>query len=200
MWRRCRRSAAARGGSSPALALAGVPGHQSNHGLVQNDAGTLAHVTWGFMGAIVPHRRPTPEGGGAAAPASSRGCCCARKEGKLGGEYCSQFKGEAANSRVKKIQRRRSLATAAGRAALRRGRGAAPTGSGDGNLQPIELDEPLVNPKRRKGRRRRWSITGGDVCTAAAGLRGGGAGELGLEQASGCAGKAKGGAGDRARV
>jgi hypothetical protein len=42
------------------------------------------------------------------------------------------------------------LATAAGWAALRRGRGAAPTGSGDENLQPIELDEPLVNPKRRK--------------------------------------------------
>jgi hypothetical protein len=92
------------------------------------------------------------------------------------------------------------LATAAGRAALRRGRGAAPTGSGDGNLQPIELDEPLVNPKRRKGRRRRWPFTGGDVCTAAMGIQGGGAGELGLEQASGCAGKAKGGAGDQARV
>jgi hypothetical protein len=53
------------------------------------------------------------------------------------------------------------LATTAGRAALRCGRGAVPTGSGDGNLQPIELDEPLVNPKRRKGRRRRWSFTGG---------------------------------------
>jgi hypothetical protein len=47
MRRRCRRSTVARGGSSPALALAGVPGHQSDHGLVQNDAGTLAHVTGG---------------------------------------------------------------------------------------------------------------------------------------------------------
>jgi hypothetical protein len=51
---------------------------------------------------------------------------------------------------VKKIQQRQSLAMAAGRAALRRGRGAAPTGSGDENLQPIELDEPLVNPKRKE--------------------------------------------------
>jgi hypothetical protein len=50
-----------------------------------------------------------------------------------------------ASSKMKKIRRRRGLATAAGRAALRRGRGA--TGSGDENLQPIELDEPLVNPK-----------------------------------------------------
>jgi hypothetical protein len=53
------------------------------------------------------------------------------------------------------------------------------TGSEDGNLQPIELDEPLVNPKRREGRWRRWSFTDGDACTAAAGTRGGGAGELG---------------------
>jgi hypothetical protein len=93
------------------------------------------------------------------------------------------------------------LATAAGRAALRCGRGAAPTGFGDENLQPIELDEPLVNPKRRKEGQRRLSFTGGDECTtAAAGTRGSGAGELVLEQASGCAGKAKGGAGVRARA
>jgi hypothetical protein len=103
--------------------------------------------------------------------------------------------------KVKKMRRRRCLATAAGRAVLRCGRGTAPTGSGDENLQPIELDEPLVNPRRRKERRRRLSFTGGDDCTAAtAGTRGGSAGELGLEQASGCAGKAKGGAGVRARA
>jgi hypothetical protein len=47
-WRRTRRSAAARGGSSPALALDSVPGHQSDHELVQNDAGALAHVTGGL--------------------------------------------------------------------------------------------------------------------------------------------------------
>jgi hypothetical protein len=94
-WRRTRRSAAARGGSSSALALDGVPGHQSDHELVQNDAGALAHVTGGSTGAIVPHRRPAPEGGGAAAPASLQVCCCARREGKSGGGYCSQFKGVA---------------------------------------------------------------------------------------------------------
>jgi hypothetical protein len=84
--------------------------------------------------------------------------------------------------------------------ALRRGRGAAPTGSEDGNQQPIELDEPLVNPKRREGRRGRWSFTDGDVCTAAAGTRGGGAGGIGLTCVRWCATGAKGGAGDRARV
>jgi hypothetical protein len=70
----------------------------------------------------------------------------------------------------------------------------------DENLQPIELDEPLVN-QREENRggggcpspaatiaRRRWEPE------AAA------AGELGLEQVSGCAGKAKGGAGVRARA
>jgi hypothetical protein len=86
-----------------------------------------------------------------------------------------------ASSKTKRIQRRRGLATAAGRAALRCGRGAAPTGSEDANLQPNELDEPLVNPKRREGRRQRWSFTDGDACTAASGTRGGGAGELGLD-------------------
>jgi hypothetical protein len=93
--RRRHRRAAARGGSSPALALDGAPGHLSDHGLVLNDAGTLAHVFVGFMGAIVPHRRPTPEGGGAAAPASSWARGCARREAKLGGESCSRVKGEA---------------------------------------------------------------------------------------------------------
>jgi hypothetical protein len=58
-------------------------------------------------------------------------------------------------SKTKRIQQQRGLATAAGRAALRRGQGAAPTGSEDANLQPIKLDEPLVNPKRSEGRRRR---------------------------------------------
>jgi hypothetical protein len=42
-------------------------------------------------------------------------------------------------------------------------------GSGDENLQPIELDEPLVNPKRRKEGWRGLSCTGGDDCTVAAG-------------------------------
>jgi hypothetical protein len=77
------------------LALDSVPGHLSDHTLVQNDAEALAHVTGGFMGAILPHRRPAPDGGGAATPVSSRVRCCARREEKLGGGYCSQFKGEA---------------------------------------------------------------------------------------------------------
>jgi hypothetical protein len=105
-----------------------------------------------------------------------------------------------ASSKVKKMRRRQSLATAAGRAALRCGRGAAPTGFGDENLQQSELDEPLVNPKRKGEGRQRLSFTGGDECTTTAGTRGGGTGELVLEQASGCTGKAKGGAGVRARA
>jgi hypothetical protein len=197
--RRCRRAAAC-GGSSPALALDGAPGHLSDHGLEQNDAGTLAHVYVGFMGDIVPHRRPEPEGGGAAAPASSWARGCARKEGKLGGKVAHGSRVKRASSKTKEIQQRRGLATAAGRAALRRGQGAAPTGSEDGNLQPIELDEPLVNPKRREGRRRRGSFTDGDVCTAAAGNRGGGAGEIGLNCVRWCAAGAKGGAGARVRA
>jgi hypothetical protein len=122
------------------------------------------------------------------------------EEGNWAGKVAHSSRVKRASSKTKRIQQQRGLATVAGRAALRRGRGAEPTGSKDGNLQPIELDEPLVNPKRREGRRRRWSFTDGDACTAAAGTRGGGAGELGLEQASRCVGKAKGGAGDRARV
>jgi hypothetical protein len=77
------------------LALDSVPGHLSDHTPVHNDAGTLAHVFVEFMGAIVPHRRPALDGGGAATPVSSRVRCCARKEGKTGGDSCSQFKGEA---------------------------------------------------------------------------------------------------------
>jgi hypothetical protein len=93
--RRRRRRAAARDRGSPALALDGVLGHHSDHELVQNEAGALAHVTGGSIGEIVPRRRPAPEGGGAAAPASLWVRCCAREEGKTGGENCSQFKGVA---------------------------------------------------------------------------------------------------------
>jgi hypothetical protein len=93
------------------------------------------------------------------------------------------------------------LATAAGRAALRRGRGAAPTGPGDENLQQPELDEPLVNPRRKKEGWRRLSFTGGDeFATSAAGTRGGNAGELMLERVEWCAAGAKGSAGARAHA
>jgi hypothetical protein len=48
--RRCRRREAARGGSSPALALDGAPGHQHDHKLAQNVEGAHAHVTEGSRG------------------------------------------------------------------------------------------------------------------------------------------------------
>jgi hypothetical protein len=122
-------------------------------------------------------------------------------KGKQAGFIAHRSKEKWASSKVKKMRRRRSLATTAGRAALRCGRGAAPTGFGDENLQQSKLDEPLVNPKRKREGRRRLSFTGGDECTtAAAGTRGDGAGELVLERVSWCAGKAKGGAGVRARA
>jgi hypothetical protein len=122
------------------------------------------------------------------------------EKGNWAGKVAHGSRVKQASSKTKRIQQRRGLATAAGRAALWRGRGAAPTGSEDGNLQPIELDEPLVNPKRREGRRRRWSFTNDDVCTAAAGTRGGGAGEIGLNCVRWCAAGAKGGAGARVRA
>jgi hypothetical protein len=74
-------------------------------------------------------------------------------------------------------------------------------GPWDENLQQSELDEPLVNPKRRKEGRQRLSFTGGDeFTTAAAGTRGGDAGDLVLERVRWCAERAKGGAGVRARA
>jgi hypothetical protein len=87
------------------------------------------------------------------------------EKGKPAGINAHSSKVKRASSKVKRFQQRRGLAMSAGRAALRRGQGAAPTGSEDGNLQPIELDEPLVNPKRKREGRRRWSFTDGDVCT-----------------------------------
>jgi hypothetical protein len=87
---------------------------------------------------------------------------------------------------MKGMRRRWSLATAAGWAALRCGRGTAPTGPGDENLQQPELDEPLVNPRRKKEGRRRLSFTGSDeFTTAAAGTRGGAPVELGSSAWSG---------------
>jgi hypothetical protein len=181
------------------LALGGIPGDHSDHELVQNEAGALAHVTGGSMGAIVPRRRPAPEGAERSLRQARECATVHERKGKRAGIIAHSSKDKRASSKVKKMRRRRSMATAAGRAALRCGRGAAPTGSGDENLQQSELDEPLVNPKRKREGRRRLSFTGGDECTAAAaGTRGGGAGELVLEQASWCPGKAKGGAGVRA--
>jgi hypothetical protein len=89
------------------------------------------------------------------------------RKGKREGNIAHSSKEKRVSSKVKKMRRRRSLATAAGRAALRCGRGVAPMGSGDEDLQQTGLDEPLVNPKRRKERRRRLSFTSGDDCTTA---------------------------------
>jgi hypothetical protein len=122
-----------------------------------------------------------------------------KRKGKQAGVIAHSSKEKRASSKVKKMRRRRSLATAAGWAALRCGRGAAPTGPGDENLQQSELDEPLVNPKRRKEGQQRLFFTGGDeFTTATAGTRGGDAGDLVLERVRWCAERAKGGAGVRA--
>jgi hypothetical protein len=105
-----------------------------------------------------------------------------KRKGKQAGFIAHSSKERRASSKVKKMRQRRSLATAAGRAALRCGRDEAPTGLGDENLQQSELDEPLVNPRRKKKGRRRLSFTGGnEFTTAAARTRGGDAGELVLE-------------------
>jgi hypothetical protein len=77
-----------------------------------------------------------------------------REKGTWAGVIAHSETVKRASSKMKRIQQRQGLATAAGRAALPRGRGAVPTGSEDANLQPIELDEPLVNPKRSEGRQR----------------------------------------------
>jgi hypothetical protein len=123
---------------------------------------------------------------------------CAQKEGETGWVYCSQFKGEAGELEGKEDATAVELGNGSGS-------GSAPVwspaGLGDENLQQSELDEPLVNPRRKKEGRRRFSFTGGDeFTTVVAGTRGGDAGELVLERVSWCAEKAKGGAGVRARA
>jgi hypothetical protein len=47
-------------------------------------------------------------------------------------------------------------------AALRCGRGAAPTGAGDENLRQHKFGEPLANPRSKERERRSQSFTGGD--------------------------------------
>jgi hypothetical protein len=92
------------------------------------------------------------------------------------------------------------LATAADRAALRCGRGAAATGVGDRNLRQHVLVMLLAIPRIKKKERRDQSFTGGDELTAAAGTRGGGVGGIGLTYVCWCVAKAKGGAGARVRA
>jgi hypothetical protein len=148
-------------------------------------------------------------GGNCASPAAGTGRGRSDRCGELvsvllctkGRISAHSSKEKRASSKVQKMRRRRSLATAAGRVALRCGRGAASTTSRDEKLQQFELDEPLVNPKRRKEGQWRLSFTGGDeITTAAAGTRGGDAGELVLERVRWCAEKAKRGTRVRARA
>jgi hypothetical protein len=95
-------------------------------------------------------------------------------------------KEKKAGSKTKGMRRRWSLATVAGRAALRCDRGRGAYGPRDENLQQPELDEPLVNPRRKKEGRRRLSLTGGDeFTTAAVRTRGGALVELGSSAWSG---------------
>jgi hypothetical protein len=84
-----------------------------------------------------------------------------KRKGKRAGVIAHRSKERQASSKVKKMRRWWSLATAAGRAALRCVQGRGSYGPGDENLQQLELDEPLVNPRRKKEGRRRLSFTGG---------------------------------------
>jgi hypothetical protein len=59
------------------------------------------------------------------------------------------------------------LATAADRAALRCGRGAAATGVGDRNLRQHVLVKLLATPRIKEKKQRDQSFTGGDELTAA---------------------------------
>jgi hypothetical protein len=119
--RRRRRREAARGGSSPALALDDAPGHLSDHGLEQNVEGAHAHVTKGSRGAIVPHRQPAPKGVARLLRRARGGAAVRERKGNWAGVIAHSETVKRASSKTKRIQQRRGLAMAAGRATLRRG-------------------------------------------------------------------------------
>jgi hypothetical protein len=108
--------------------------------------------------------------------------CYAQKEGETGWVYCSQFKGEEGELEGEEDATAAELGNGGES-------GGAPVwswcgshGPRDENLQQSELDEPLVNPRRKKEGRRRLSFTGGyEFTTTTAGTRGGDAGELVLK-------------------
>jgi hypothetical protein len=188
------------GGSLPALALDGVSGHHLNHVQVQNDAGVLARVTGGSTGAIGPHRRPAPEGGGAAAPASLRVRCCARREEKLGREYCSPRAEEVGGLTGREEAAAEGLGDGGGS-------GGAPVSSGRGchgrrgrRLATARACQAPGDPKNQRKRAGVQSFTDGDGSTVAAETRGSGAGKLRFTCACWCVAEAKGGAGVRARA
>jgi hypothetical protein len=133
------------------------------------------------------------KGGDRASPAAGTGRGRRGYSGELG-EALLCVKGRrigqgfllTACRRRRRAQKRRegagggNLATAADRAALRCGRGAAATGVGDRNLRQHVVVKPLAIPRIKKKERRDQSFTGGDELTAAAGTRGGGVGGIGV--------------------
>jgi hypothetical protein len=127
-----------------------------------------------------------PEGGDAAAPASSWRRQNAQDEGILSEGYRSPFEGEEGELKSEVNAPVRKLGNSGGSAALRCGRGAAPTGAGDENLQQHKLDKPLENPRIKKEEWRSQSFTSGDEFTTAARNRGSGNGEGGGGFARAC--------------
>jgi hypothetical protein len=122
------------------------------------------------------------------------------RKGNWAGVLAHLVKRKKVSSKTKRRRRWGNLATAADRAALRCGRGAAAAGVGDRNLQQHVLDKPLAIPRIKKKERRNQSFTGGDELTAAARTQVGGAGELGLGCVRWCVAGAKGGAAARVRA
>jgi hypothetical protein len=102
----------------------------------------------------------------------------------LGGGFCPPLKDDEDKLAGVEDATGARFSDGGGSAALRCGRGAAPTGAGDVNLRQHKFGEPLENPRSKKGERRSQSFTGGDEFTAAARNRG----------------DSKGGRVDRARV
>jgi hypothetical protein len=86
-----------RGGSSPALALYGAPGHHFDHGLGQNDAGMLRTCSWSLWersGLTGGRRRK----GAARLLRRARGDATEReKEGNWAGENAYRAQGTTAS-------------------------------------------------------------------------------------------------------
>jgi hypothetical protein len=182
------------------LPLGGVPGHQHDHRLAQNVEGAHAHVTEGSRGAIVPRRRPAPEGGSAAAPASSWRRRNAQEKGISSRGFCSpcvEEGGELKNEGKAPVRKLgnggRSGGAPAGGARLLRASGTR-TCSSTSLMSPWRTQESRKksgganpSPVATNSRRRRGTEVVAPV-------------ELVLECMCWCAAGAKGSAGARARV
>jgi hypothetical protein len=103
----------------------------------------------GVKGAIMPRRRPAPEGGGAAAPPSSWRLQNAQDEGISSGGFCSHCVEEVGELKSEGKAPVSKLGNGGGSAALWCGRGAAPTGAGDENLRQHKLDKPWRTQESR---------------------------------------------------